>query len=141
MISEYIKGKVIFVGKTPKEDRSKVVTPNLPGWPRPLLFADISKADIKAAVDTINKDANAAVKTLYGECTLTEVITGKNTAKIFIDNNAYYYAMPEVTTKRSIKSICAITKPNGYPLKWSEHGFCIRVPGRGIDILKICYKE
>ncbi len=140
IINNYKNGKVIKVEYNTFEDRKNLLTPSAPGWPRPLSFISVPNEYINNKVEEINKSANVIVQYAYGNCTANEVITSNNTSVIFISNNEYYYCLPTVTSKRKIKSIKIITKPNGYPLKRSENSFTVRVAGRGVDVAYVTYK-
>jgi hypothetical protein len=140
IINNYKNGKVIKVEYNTFEDRKNLLTPSAPGWPRPLSFISVPNEYINNKVEEINKSANVIVQYAYGNCTANEVITSNNTSVIFISNNEYYYCLPTVTSKRKIKSIKIITKPNGYPLKRSENSFTVRVAGRGVDVAYVTYE-
>ncbi len=139
LIDAYKKGNVIKVEYTDLPDCKNTLTPDAPGWPRPLDFGIVPEEYIRVCVDTINKNINARLISEVPECNITEVVTGKNSSVIFIENNEYYYTLPVIQTKRDIKSVKIITKPEGYPLKYDSNSFKVRVPGRGIDIAYIEY--
>mgnify|MGYP003289823931 CR=1 FL=1 len=141
VIDGYNKGRVITVEYTNMPECKNILTPNAPGWPRPLKFGDVPFEYICNCVDIINKNANAKIIFEKEECNITEVVTGENSSVIFVENNEYYYSLPLVETKRKIKKIKIITKPDGYPLKYTENTFKVRVPGRGIDIAYIEYEK
>ena len=78
----------------------------------------------------------------YGACHINEVITGKNTSRLFLDNEEYWYATPTVHTGRKIKKLYYVTKPECYPInRPDERSFSIRVPGFGMDIIEIEYED
>jgi len=78
----------------------------------------------------------------YGACHVNEVITSGNTSRLFIDNEEYWYASPVVHTKRPIKSLYYVTKPECYPInRPDDHSFRIRVPGFGMDIVEVTYAD
>jgi len=140
LIDNYSKGRVINIEYNYGEDRKNILTPVAPGWPRPLEFCKVPCEYICQKVNEINQNINAEIIFENEECTITEVITGEKTSVLFVENNEYYYSMPVIETKRSIKKIKIITKPDGYPLKWNKNNFKVRVPGRGIDIAYIEYE-
>lgn len=140
-VKEYKGGRVVYVEDIPKRDVSKITNPVQSGWPRPLEYAAISENTVKTAVEEINKSSNITVAKGFESCGATEVKTGENTSRILIDNNEYYYVLPIITTKRKIKKIKIITKPDGYPLKYSDNSFTVRVPGKGADIAEITYES
>lgn len=139
LIDSYSGGRVIKAEYITENDTSHILNPETAGWVRPLAFSEVPPEYIETIADEINKNINAELVTGRVECTVNEIITGKNTSVIAIDNNEYYYVLPRVRTKKRIKNIKIITKPNGYPLVWSENEFRVRVAGRGIDIAEIEY--
>lgn len=140
LIDNYKDGRVIKVEYADLPDCKNTLTPDAPGWPRPLKFGDVCEDYIKECVEKINEDINARIVYENEECNVTEVITGEKTSVIFVENNEYYYALPVIETKRKIKEIKIITKPDGYPLKYNKNTFKVRVPGRGVDIAYIEYE-
>lgn len=54
-----------------------------------------------------------------------------------VDNEEYYYVLPEIHTNRKIKRAIAISKPIGYIVRFKDDVFKIRVPGRGMDIVEV----
>lgn len=139
-VDTYDKGRVIIVEYTDIPCCEKVLTPDAPGWPRPLDFCEVPEEYIIKVVLSINENINAKIVFENEECNVNEVKTGENTSVIFVENNEYYYCLPVVETKRDIKSIKIITKPEGYPLKYDKNHFKIRVPGRGVDIAYVEYE-
>lgn len=139
-VDTYDKGRVIIVEYTDLQCCEKVLTPDAPGWPRPLDFCEVPEEYIIKVVLSINENINAKIVFENEECNVNEVKTGENTSVIFVENNEYYYCLPVVETKRDIKSIKIITKPEGYPLKYDKNHFKIRVPGRGVDIAYVEYE-
>lgn len=139
IIDSYKNGRVIKVSYTDLKKCENTLTPDAPGWPRPLKFGDVPCEYVNECVEKINEGINAVLTFEKEECNITEVKTGDNTAVIFVENNEYYYALPVVETKRKIKNVKIITKPEGYPLRYGENFFKVRVPGRGIDIACIEY--
>lgn len=140
-IKNYKNGNVVYVEDISTADVLKVTNPVDCGWPRPL---EIVKPDLKIveeAVEKINENAPSAIVKDFTHCVLVEVKTGENTSKIFVDNEEYYYVLPTIRTKRKIKSIKIITKPDGYPLRYTENEFTVRVPGRGVDIAEITWAD
>ncbi len=140
-VDSYTNGRVIKITADFPENVENVINPDTYGWPRPLNFGQVDDGYINELVRIINKNINASLINGAAECSVNEVITGKNTSKIIIDNNEYFYVLPVVETKRKIKSIKIITKPDGYPLYYTENTFRVRVAGRGSDIAEIEYEE
>ena len=138
-VDAYTGGRVIKADYRTDADTAHTLNPDTAGWVRPLNFADMPEEYIKGIVAEINETANAAFISGGAECTLNEIITGRNTSVMVIENNEYYYVLPRIKTKRRIKSIKIITKPDGYPLVWSENEFRVRVAGRGADIAELEY--
>ena len=139
-IKNYKGGKVIVTEYVNLTSTENVLTPNAPGWPRPLDFGEVPEEYINETVSKINENINAKIIFENEECNVTEVKTGNNTLVIFVENNEYYYCLPIIETKRNIKSIKIITKPDGYPLKYDKNHFKVRVPGRGVDIAYVEYE-
>lgn len=140
-VDSYAKGRVIKVGLPATEDASKALTPNAPGWPRPMDFQPIPAEYVAEIAALINEPVNAKLISGEKECTLHEVFTGENTSRITLENNEYFYVLPMVETKRKIKNIKIITKPDGYPLYHTDNTFRVRVAGRGADIAEIEYEN
>lgn len=140
-IDAYQGGRVIAFDAPVDPTMAHICNPPKPGWPTPMLFAPVETETIQSLVATINKTTNASLVKDADRCTIREILTGKNTSRILIDNNEYYYVLPKIHTRRAIHSIKIITKPNGYPLQWDAHNFRVRVPGRGVDIAEIQYED
>lgn len=138
-VDGYTNGKIIKFETHAKADAECQCTPKAPGWPRPLDFSSVPETYIADIVRQINAEINASFKTAGEECTLHEVLTGENTANIIVENNEYYYVIPKIETKRRIRQIKFLTKPDGYPLRCTEHTFQVRVAGRGVEIAEIQY--
>ena len=140
-VEAYRNGRVIVFDAPTDSAMEHICNPPKPGWPRPMLFATVDPEMVLALAATINESANASLVKDADRCTIREILTGKNTSRILIDNNEYYYVLPKIHTRRTIRSIKIITKPNGYPLQWDAHNFRVRVPGRGVDIAEIQYED
>lgn len=140
-INAYRGGRVIAFDAPTDSSMANICNPPQPGWPRPMLFAPVDTEMVQALAAEINEGANASLPAEENRCTIREILTGKNTSRIFIDNNEYYYVLPRIHTRRTIQNIKIITKPNGYPLRWDAHSFRVRVPGRGVDIAEIEYAD
>ena len=66
----------------------------------------------------------------------------KTSLRLFIDNEDYWYATPTVSTKRKIKSLRYVNKPDCYPVRRpDEYSFGIRVPVFGMDIVEVTYED
>ncbi len=136
----YDRGRVFYLESVAAADVSEVTNPKKSGWPRPLDFAPIDESLIHECVCEIN---SGLVNLSWGaeECHVWEVATDVNTSRVFVENEEYYYVLPEVSTTRPIKAIKIITKPEGYPLKFDEYSFKLRVPPRGLDIAEIVWGD
>ncbi len=139
-VKSYRGGKVITAQYTDLPCTENILTPDAPGWPRPLDFCGVPDEYVNEVISQINENINAKIVFENEECNVTEVKTGETTSVIFVGNNEYYYCLPVVETKRAIKSIKVITKPDGYPLRYDKNHFKVRVPGRGVDIAYIEYE-
>ena len=139
LIDSYTGGRVIKAEYIPDTDTLHEINPDTAGWVRPLKFSPIPDGYIKTIAKKINETVNASFVSGGAECTLNEIRTGEHTSVIAIDNNEYYYVIPVIKTARRIKNIKIITKPDGYPLNWSENEFRVRVAGRGVDVAQIEY--
>ncbi len=142
ILAEY-PGRVIELETESVPLTAGVRNPVSDGWPWPLTLWEPTEALLRDAAATINEGCN--VRLLpgdgYAECTVAEVRTGAKTSRIYVDNGEYYYTLPRLETKREIRHVRAITKPEGYHLYDDAHGFMLRVPGRGVDILEVEYVE
>ena len=136
-IRNYNQGMVIYAEAPTSINVSKIN--NSARWPRPLKFTPIDEILIKEIVHKINKYL-ISIEWGADECNAWEVRTGSNSSRIFVENEEYYYVLPEIRTLRPIKDIKVITKPLGYPLKYSEKSFKLRVPPRGLDVVEIIYE-
>ncbi len=141
LIDSYNNGRIIKVSASFTDNVENVINPDTYGWPRPLNFGAVEECYIKEIAAEINRNVNVSLINGSAECSVNEVITGKNTSKIIIDNNEYFYVLPVVKTERKIKNIKIITKPDGYPLYHTENTFRVRVAGRGSDIADIEYED
>lgn len=140
-IDAYTNGRIILAESAAAADVSDIPNPDSYGWPRPLNFASVLQEYVNSIVAEINLGTNAKLAACKAECTLHEIITSPNSSVIVVENNEYYYAIPKIETLRKIKDIKIITKPNGYPLRWDEHCFNVRVAPRGADLAEIIYDE
>ncbi len=140
-IDAYKNGRVITVEYNFDADMEDAINPVTYGWPRPLSFCEASAEYVNEIADEINESVNAVLISGVDECSVHEVFTGKNTSRIVVENNEYYYVLPVIETKRKIKTIKIITKPDGYPLYHTETQFRVRVAGRGMDIAEIEYAD
>lgn len=120
-----------------------VVDPHGAIWTNTLTFLDIDSAFVDEVAAYIN--ALAGLPTItgdWGACRINEVITGKHTSRLFLDNEEYWYATPTVHTTRKIKKLYYVTKPECYPInRPDERSFSIRVPGFGMDIIEVEYED
>jgi hypothetical protein len=139
MIDAYDRGRVVKVGIKSDLDVTNVINPIAWDWPETLTFAPIPEGYVDSKVAEINDGLNITIDSI--DCTVNEIITGKNTAKIVIDNNDYIYAVPVVHSKRKFKSVNIITKPVTYPYRKDEHSFRLRVAPRGVDIIEVEYDD
>ena len=120
-----------------------VVDPHGAIWTDSLSFMEVDPDFVKSVAEYINKLTGLpTVSGDYGACHVNEVITSENTYRLFIDNEEYWYASPVIRTKRPIKSLYYVTKPECYPInRPDEHSFRIRVPGFGMDIVEVTYAD
>ena len=139
----YEGGEILYLAQPTEEGTITGRNPKRDGWPWPLTMCLPPEETVKKAAIRINASCNARIAEGDGlmECGLTEVRTGERTARILVENNEYYYAIPTICTRRKILSVKAVTKLEGYRTNAGEHHFSIRVPGRGADILEIVYAE
>ncbi len=143
MVRNYKEGEVLYLERPGEEEAGGGMNPGQDGWPYPLKMCLPQEEYVKAAAIRVNAACNARIAEGDGflECTLTEIRTGPETARILVENNEYYYAIPTIRTRRKVVSVKAITKPEGYRTNAGEHHFSVRVPGRGADILEIVYEK
>ena len=142
-IRGYKMGNVIYLEEPTQEPVSVRCNPIQDGWPYPLTMKEPSCAVLENAVKQINASCNAHIEPGDGdrECTVVEVRTGEKTSRIFVDNSEFYYAVPTISTRRKIKTVRVITKPEGYRPNCTGNTFRVRVPGRGIDIIDVVYED
>lgn len=142
-VQAYKRGNVVLVEEPKSVWQTEECNPKQDGWPYPLSMQEPKQETLERAAAQINASCNAMILPGDGkeECTLTEVRTGLHTARIYVDNNEYYYTIPRIKTRRKIVEVCAITKPQGYCTDADDYSFKVRVPGRGIDILEIEYED
>ena len=139
LIDAYDRGEVIKVGMKSDLDVTNVVNPVARGWPETLTFAPVPEGYISEKVVQINEGLNITIDSI--DCTVNEIITGSNTAKIVVDNNDFVYAVPVVHSKRKFKNVNIITKPVTYPYRKEENLFSLRVAPRGVDIIEVEYED
>ena len=142
-VRAYGAGNVIYLEEPAREPVCGRCNPAQDGWPYPLTMQEPSREMLEDAVKRINTSCNTRIEPGDGdeECTVTEVRTGGRTARIFVDNSEFYYAVPTICTQRRIADIRVITKPKGYHANCTGNTFRVRVPGRGIDIIDVVYEE
>lgn len=140
-------GKVSFSGFPDKKIEimplKDVVDPHNAIWTNTLTFIDIDSHFVDEVASYINKSCGLPViNGDFGACRVCEIITSENTSRLFIDNEEYWYATPTVSTKRKIKSLHYVTKPDCYPIRRpDEYSFKIRIPGFGMDIVEVTYED
>lgn len=159
MVSSYAGGEVYTVGLHADgrisfsgiPDRSfearylpeSTVDPHNAIWTASLTFMDTPDEFVEEIARFINAKCDLPVITGdYGHCHVNQVFTSKNTARLFLDNEEFFYATPVVRTSRRIRNISFATKPDCYPIRRPDaNSFGIRVPGFGMDIIEIEYEE
>ncbi|MBR4866949.1 MAG: hypothetical protein IKU11_09680 [Clostridia bacterium] len=140
-------GKIRFTGLPERALEAvplhHVTDPNQAIWTDSLTFMEVEPAFVEEVARYINDLAELpAITGDYGACHVNQVMTGPNTARLFIDNQEFYYATPWIKPKRKIKSLYYVTKPECYPIHRREDGaFSIRIPGFGMDIVEVTYEE
>lgn len=136
-IKDYQNGEIIFIeSPLSEEDYSKEINPKMDGFSVPLDFAEVTEEILQKCVQQINK--NTVYITNGSEsCGVMEIKTGEKTSSFLVDNEEYYYVLPEIHTNRKIKRAIAISKPIGYIVRFKDDVFKIRVPGRGMDIVEV----
>jgi hypothetical protein len=76
-----------------------------------------------------------------GYCHVTQIEMADHKDRFLIENEAYYYIMPILHCRRPIAHVDILTKPAGYPAPITEFTVATSVPGRGMDILEITYRD
>lgn len=117
--------------------------PHQGAWGASLDFSEVDPAFLKAVATHINRLSNLPQITEdFGACHINEIQTSPHTARLFLDNEEYWYATPVVRTHRRIRSLRYVTKPSCYPVQQpDEYSFRIRVPGFGTDIIEVTYED
>jgi hypothetical protein len=71
------------------------------------------------------------------------IILKKSTNEIvsLIGNDSYYYKTPKIETKHKIKDIVVKTTFPGIPVYFDNKQFNVKIPGKGMVILSICYEN
>lgn len=112
-------------------------------WTDTLTFMEVDSAFVDSVAEHITRISDLPkISGDYGACHVNEVMTSENTSRLFIDNEEYWYASPTIRTKRPIKSLYYVTKPECYPInRPDDHSFRIRVPGFGMDIVEVTYAD
>jgi hypothetical protein len=157
LISVYNGGEILYLGL---DDNGKISFSGIPGlvqkvvplrpdvidphnavWTASLTFMNTDDEFVKKTAEYINTLCGLPTITEdFGACHVNEIMTSANTSRLYIDNENYFYATPWIKTKRKIKSIKLITKPDCYQIqRKDEYTFHTRVPGFGMDIAEIIY--
>lgn len=112
-------------------------------WTHSLTFSLVDSAFVDRVAEHINRLSDLPViEGDYGACHVNEVLTSPHTARLFVDNEEYYYATVTVRTRRKIQSIKFVTKPDCYPIRQKDDNtFHLRIPGFGMDIVEITYAD
>lgn len=131
-----------YVGEEqPPLNISRMLDPENAVWTHPLDFAPVSGQFLDDCAGILKILCNTPYITEdFGACHVEEVSTSPNTARLFIENEEYYYSLPRIHVSRPIKSLLFVTKPKGYEWRLAGNSFKLRVPGRGMDIVEIEYK-
>ncbi len=140
IINSYTHGRIIKTSLECVPLSGLPITPADDRWAQPLAFSPLPEGYIESLVAEINKNATIRLAAGEKECTLHEVFTDEKHSRIFIENNEYYYSLPQIETLRKIKTLKLITKPEGYPFQKWENGFKTRVPPRGVEIAEVEYE-
>lgn len=140
IINSYNKGRIIKTSLDYTTLSGLPLTPADDRWAQPLAFSDLPEGYIEKLVEEINQTSTIRLTSGDKECTLHEIFTDENHSRVFIENNEYYYSLPEIETNRKIKSLRLITKPEGYPFGIWDRGFKTRVPPRGVEIAEVEYE-
>ena len=144
-IRAYDRGRILYLEmENGEEDYTGLPNPVGMGFPYPLFFAEVDEEYVRACTAYINgKEDSASVfpGSCQDECHVQEIKISPNCSRFLVDNEEYYYTVPEVNTGRTIKSVIDITKVQGYGVKIQEQTFKTLVPLRGVAVLEAEFEE
>ncbi|MBP3382237.1 MAG: hypothetical protein J6L00_06265 [Clostridia bacterium] len=139
MLRRYDRGEIIYLSlPTDAADFTKLPNPDGMGFPYPLHFSPLPEEMLSDAVIRINQGCPTA-ETYTEECRLQMAETGENTARILVENEAYYYITPTIETHRPISCVRDITKNAGHHLRYGGSTFTALVPLRGVAIIEVTF--
>ncbi len=140
-IRAYDRGEVVYLHAVESDkDHGREPNPVGMGFPYPLLMEELPEDVLQDAVTRINGGL-ATVSPDAPECRVQEMVTGPHTARYVIENQAYYYTRPTVSTHRSIEHATDITKGQGYRVTVKGDFFSTLVPLCGVAVVEVEFKE
>jgi len=145
VIRDYDRGEILYLKmEEDGQDYSDLPNPVGMGFPYPLFFADADEEYLTGIVGRINNQANtltACLASCEEECHVQEIKVSPTVSRILVDNEEYYYNVPEIRTGRAIKSVTDITKVSGYQVRVKGDAFRTLTPLRGAAILEVEFEQ
>lgn len=111
-------------------------------WTESLYYRKVSTSFLSKCVSVIST-CMSELKLLTEAEFIKIIILKKSTNEIvsLIGNDSYYYKTPKIETKHKIKDIVVKTTFPGIPVYFDNKQFNVKVPGKGMVILNICYEN
>ena len=145
VIRGYDRGEILYLKmEEDGQDYSDLPNPVGMGFPYPLFFADADEEYLTGIVGTINNQANtltACLASCEEECHVQEIRVSPTVSRILVDNEEYYYNVPEIRTGRAIKSVTDITKVSRYQVRVKGDALRTLTPLRGAAILEVEFEQ
>lgn len=111
-------------------------------WTKKLTFAGYDGRFLSAAVHMMTEAAGLPVPVSErSHVTVSTVRTSDGKWRVYVDNSAYFYALPHINCRRSIKSARSLTKYAGYCVPVNGKEIALRIPNRGIEVVEVEYDD
>ena len=118
-------------------------------WTHSLDFAPVSKnfyAACREFIIDITKAPKVEPSTIvknggpYEPCKTICVNTAPDTCRLFVSNDDYFYNIPSIDLKRTIKTARCLTKYDGYKVNFNGSVITSRIPCRGMECFEITFE-
>ncbi len=133
----------MFTDDTPCPDAVESLPELVDGiWTHPLRYHPVAEGFLDACAQLLISRYNyPTLSGDYGACSVEQVVIDKKTDRFLIENGEFYYALPTLHLSREIEKVDFLTKPIGYPADIRKNSLRTRIPGRGMEIVEVTYRE
>lgn len=111
-------------------------------WTCPLSYASVDKGYMDNCVKSIyNFIKIPRVIKRESSCKIICIKLSDDRTRILVGNDDYYYNHPIIDMGRKIKTASVMSKYYGYNAAIDGNTICLKVPGRGMDIIDVEFQE